>query len=40
MASELARIKQNGILTLSAYLRNVHLALLSKAKRIFIETKK
>jgi regulator of protease activity HflC (stomatin/prohibitin superfamily) len=39
MASQLSRIKQNGKSTLPAYLRNVHLALLSKAKRIFIESK-
>jgi regulator of protease activity HflC (stomatin/prohibitin superfamily) len=40
MASQLSQIKQNGNLTLPAYIRNVHLAVLSKAKRIFIETKK
>lgn len=40
MAGQLNVIKKNGKLTLSAYVRNVHLAILSKAKRIFIETKK
>lgn len=39
VASQLAAIKKNGKTTLSAYVRNVRLSLLSKAKRIFIETK-
>lgn len=38
MASQLQMIKQSGRQTLPAYVRNVKLALLSKAKRIFVET--
>ncbi len=38
VASQLREIKKSGDSTLPAYLRNVRLALLSKAKRIFIET--
>ncbi len=40
VASQLAAIKLSGNKTLPAYLRNVRLALLSQAKRIFMETKK
>jgi regulator of protease activity HflC (stomatin/prohibitin superfamily) len=39
VASQLYEIKKSGKLTLSAYVRNVRLALLGKAKRIFIESK-
>lgn len=39
VASQLSEIKKNGKTTLGAYVRNVRLSLLSKAKRIFIETK-
>lgn len=39
MATQLTLIKKSGKSTLPAYLRNVRLALLSKAKRVFIETK-
>lgn len=40
MAEQLQSIKQHGNGNLSAYLRNVKLAMLSKAKEIIIETKK
>jgi hypothetical protein len=40
LAGELHAIKQSGDTTLPAYVRNVRLALLSKAKRIIFETKK
>ena len=39
VAAQLSAIKKNGNKTLAAYVRNVRLALLSKAKRVFIETK-
>lgn len=39
MASQLTEIKKSGKTTLPAYVRNVRLALLSQAKRIFLETK-
>jgi regulator of protease activity HflC (stomatin/prohibitin superfamily) len=37
LASQLSIIKENGKLTLPAYVRNVKLTLLSKAKRIFTQ---
>lgn len=40
MAGQLYQIKQAGEKTLPAYVRNVRLALLSKARRIIFETKK
>jgi regulator of protease activity HflC (stomatin/prohibitin superfamily) len=40
MATQLGEIKAGDKKTLPAYLRNVRLALLSKAKRIILETKK
>jgi regulator of protease activity HflC (stomatin/prohibitin superfamily) len=40
LAGQLAEIKAGDERTLSAYLRNVRLALLSKAKRIILETQK
>ena len=39
IAAQLSMIKQSGVKTLPAYLRNMRLALLSQAKRIFLETK-
>lgn len=39
VALQLSEIKKNGESTLSAYIRNVRLTLLSQAKRIFMETK-
>jgi regulator of protease activity HflC (stomatin/prohibitin superfamily) len=39
MASQLTTIKNSGPKTLSAYIRNVRLSILSKANRIFLETK-
>ena len=39
VAAQIAMIKQSGQKTLPAYLRNLRLALLSQAKRIFLETK-
>lgn len=39
VASQLKTIQNSGQQTLPAYVRNVRLALLSQAKRIFIETK-
>ncbi len=39
VAFQLNEIKKSGDLTLAAYVRNVKLALLSKAQRIFLETK-
>jgi regulator of protease activity HflC (stomatin/prohibitin superfamily) len=38
VASQLAAIKSSGKKTLPAYVRNVRLSLLSKAKRVFMET--
>ncbi|MEK7576536.1 MAG: SPFH domain-containing protein [Patescibacteria group bacterium] len=40
LATQLADIKRNGEKTLSAYVRNVKLSLLPKAKRIIFESKK
>ncbi len=40
LATQLADIKKNGAKTLSAYVRNVKLSLLPKAKRIIFESKK
>ncbi|MDQ3099389.1 MAG: SPFH domain-containing protein [bacterium] len=39
VASQLNEIRKSGDRTLPAYVRNVRLALLAKAKRIFLETK-
>lgn len=39
LAGQLKQIKSSGDKTLPAYIRNVRLALLSKAKRIIVETK-
>lgn len=39
VASQLSKIKKSGNLTLPAYIRNVRLSLLAKAKNIFIEQK-
>lgn len=39
VAAQLNEIKRNGDKTLDAYVRNVRLALLSKAKRVFLQNK-
>ncbi len=39
LATQLGLVKQSGKTTLPAYIRNVKLALLTKAKRVFLESK-